>query len=170
MAEEKKEKIILAWVAECKRRSEIIDSKCRLWNEKLFHEIGIHMIPSGMESINGKWKGPEAPCAGPAQEKIEVYEAQVQKIIHDIKEKQQLSYLSMADIVDISETKKRDVLKLKALAGQDVRLQGMLEECLSYLPYLEQMARTYGRVYLNPREASREIAPFMNRDLKALGR
>lgn len=46
----------------------------------------------------------------------------------------------------------------------------LLQVCLSYLPYLEQMAQTYGQVYLNPREASRELAPFINRDLMALGR
>ncbi len=46
----------------------------------------------------------------------------------------------------------------------------LLQVCLSYLPYLEQMAQTRGRVYLDPREASRTMAPFMNRDLKALRR
>lgn len=170
MATGKEERTILEEVAEYRKRSETINSKCRLWNEKLFHEIGVNVIQGGMEGVKREWKEPGILYTGSVRAGAESYKNQMRKTVHEIKEKRQVGYLSMADVLDISGMEETRVLKLKAFAGQDARLQGMLEECLSYLPYLEQMAQTYGRVYLNPREASREMAPFMNRDLKALGR
>ncbi len=56
-------------------------------------------------------------------------------------------------------------------AGEETEsVMEMLKTYLPYLPYLADMAKTYGKVFLDPREASREMAPYMNKDLKTLGR
>lgn len=137
---------------------------------RVFRKIGADNIQGDIEGAKGKRRELEITYADSAQAAIEAYEDQVQVLGREMEAKQYVSYLSMADITNASRTEQMGILNLDALAGRENGLRKLLEACISYLPYLEQMAGTYGRVYLNPREASREMAPFMNRDLKALGR
>ncbi len=137
---------------------------------RIFRKIGADNVQGDIEGAKGKRRELEITYADSAQAAIEAYEEQVQVLGREMEAKQYVSYLSMADITNASRTEHMGILNLDALRGREAGLQKMLEACISYLPYLEQMAGTYGRVYLNPREASREMAPFMNRDLKALGR
>lgn len=143
---------------------------CQNSPSRVFRKIGADNIQGDIEGAKGKRRELEITYADSAQAAIEAYEDQVQVLGREMEAKQYVSYLSMADITNASRTEQMGILNLDALAGRENGLRKLLEACISYLPYLEQMAGTYGRVYLNPREASREMAPFMNRDLKALGR
>ncbi|MCI8506905.1 MAG: phage tail tape measure protein [Lachnospiraceae bacterium] len=137
---------------------------------KEFEEIGANNVEGDIRGAEKKRKRLEAVYADTAQAAIGAYEGKAEEMAREIEEKQYVSYTSTADIQNISYAN-----KIENPAGGPAAVQGeetgeLLQVCLSYLPYLEQMAQTYGQIYMDPRKTSGVLAPFMNRDLMALRR
>ncbi len=137
----------------------------------VFREIGGYSIEGAVQGAREGIPDLERAYGETAQAAVTAYEDQIKERV------------SWAEMAPYSAANQPAYVSLSGPAGYPggaepfaggasagAGMAELLEACLSYLPYLEQMAQTYGRIYFDPREGARAMAPYTNRELLALRR